>query len=95
MGASAAAAGGGDGGECQQQGVGGRDEHRATEAEPHVTKEIGTVGPNVEPVGLGTMAEGSPIVGGSSTSVGGSGAGGGDVEPIGSLRGIRQEAKGL
>ncbi|KAI8555089.1 hypothetical protein RHMOL_Rhmol05G0147200 [Rhododendron molle] len=44
----------------------------------------GAVGSNFEARGSGSVAEGSPTVGRSSGDIGGSGAGGGDVEPIGS-----------
>ncbi|KAI8524807.1 hypothetical protein RHMOL_Rhmol13G0178500 [Rhododendron molle] len=63
---SSVAAGGGDGDEGQQQGVSGRDEHRAIKAEPRVTEEAGAMGSNVEPVGSGIVVEDSPVVSGSS-----------------------------
>ncbi|KAI8555063.1 hypothetical protein RHMOL_Rhmol05G0145500 [Rhododendron molle] len=55
-----------------------------TDAEPHAIKEAGAVGSSVEPVGSGSVAEGLPVVGGSSGGSGNIGADGGDVKPIGS-----------
>ncbi|KAI8555143.1 hypothetical protein RHMOL_Rhmol05G0151500 [Rhododendron molle] len=46
---------------------------RAPEAEPRATVVSGVVGPNVEPMGSGTMGEGLPIIGGGSGDAGGSG----------------------
>ncbi|KAI8535824.1 hypothetical protein RHMOL_Rhmol10G0204300 [Rhododendron molle] len=57
---------------------------RSPEAEPRTTEEAGVVESSVEPLGSGTVVEGSPVVGGSSGDAGGSGAEGGDVEAIGS-----------
>ncbi|KAI8535521.1 hypothetical protein RHMOL_Rhmol10G0180400 [Rhododendron molle] len=54
------------------------------EAEPRATEEARALEPSVEPVGSGTTAEGTPVVGGSSGDAGGSGAMGDDLGPIGS-----------
>ncbi|KAI8555033.1 hypothetical protein RHMOL_Rhmol05G0142800 [Rhododendron molle] len=76
---------GGDGGGDQQQEAGDGESRRATvEASP--------VGPVVEPVGSGTVAEGSPILGRSSGDVEGSGAVGDDTGPSQTLP--RDSAKG-
>ncbi|KAI8563794.1 hypothetical protein RHMOL_Rhmol03G0136800 [Rhododendron molle] len=83
---------GGDDGESQQQEVGGGDDHRAIVVEPHVTEEAGAVGSSVEPVGSGTVAEGSPTVGGSSDGGSSSGAVGDDPGPNGSP--LRDPARG-
>ncbi|KAI8571968.1 hypothetical protein RHMOL_Rhmol01G0162200 [Rhododendron molle] len=53
-------------------------------AEPRTTEKGGVVGSSVEPVGSGTVAEGSPVVGGSSAGTGGIEAMGDDPGPIGS-----------
>ncbi|KAI8555265.1 hypothetical protein RHMOL_Rhmol05G0161500 [Rhododendron molle] len=58
---------------------------RVPEATPRAIEEVGAVGFRVEPVGLGTTAADSPVIGGSSAGAGGSGAVGDDPEPIGSL----------
>ncbi|KAI8559872.1 hypothetical protein RHMOL_Rhmol04G0209200 [Rhododendron molle] len=80
----ALATGGDDGEQNQQQEVGGGDVHRAIEREPHGMEEAGAMGSIAEPVGSGTMAEGPPVIGGSSGDIGGSGTVGDDLGPIGS-----------
>ncbi|KAI8546934.1 hypothetical protein RHMOL_Rhmol07G0158200 [Rhododendron molle] len=77
-------AGGGDGGEGREQEVGNEEKGHATEENPRATVLPGAVGSIREAEGLGTVAEGSPIVGGSSGGVGGSGAAGDDPGPNGS-----------
>ncbi|KAI8529865.1 hypothetical protein RHMOL_Rhmol11G0007400 [Rhododendron molle] len=62
---------------------GGDEVRRTPEGEQHATEDIGAARPNVEPLGSSIVAEGSPKVGGSSGDVGGSGAEGGDLRPIG------------
>ncbi|KAI8530358.1 hypothetical protein RHMOL_Rhmol11G0051600 [Rhododendron molle] len=60
--------GGGD--EGQQQEVGGDEVRHTPVGEEPATEEVGAVGPNVEPNGSSTVAEGLPVVGRSSGDVG-------------------------
>ncbi|KAI8535753.1 hypothetical protein RHMOL_Rhmol10G0198300 [Rhododendron molle] len=78
---SAVVAEGGDGSGDQQQEVGGGDEHRATEAEPRATEEIGVVGYTVEPLDPSTDVGVSVVTGRSSSDAEGSGAGGDETGP--------------
>ncbi|KAI8568373.1 hypothetical protein RHMOL_Rhmol02G0193500 [Rhododendron molle] len=78
VGISAVVAGGGDGGEDQQQKVGDGEKGRATEGDPCTTVLAGAVESSGEPAGSSAIAGGPPMVGGSSGGVGGSGATGYD-----------------
>ncbi|KAI8559928.1 hypothetical protein RHMOL_Rhmol04G0214500 [Rhododendron molle] len=89
---SAAVAGDGDGGISQQQEVGDGEKGRATEENPRATVPTGAMGSISEAKGPGVVAEGPPMVSGSSGGFGSGGAVGEDPGPNGSLP--RDPAKG-
>ncbi|KAI8572063.1 hypothetical protein RHMOL_Rhmol01G0169400 [Rhododendron molle] len=74
---------GGNGDDCgdREQEAGNDEEHRATEVDPCATDLARAVGPRVELVGSGTVAEDSSIVGRSSGGGDSSGAVGDDPGP--------------
>ncbi|KAI8524921.1 hypothetical protein RHMOL_Rhmol13G0187100 [Rhododendron molle] len=71
---SAVEVGGGDGDHNQQQVVDGEEKDRATEENPRATVLSGAVGSSVEPTGPDAVAKDTPMGGGSSGGVGGTGA---------------------
>ncbi|KAI8538685.1 hypothetical protein RHMOL_Rhmol09G0124000 [Rhododendron molle] len=73
---------GGDGGRDQLQESGDGEECRATKAVPRATEETGVMRPSASPLGLSTVAEGSPmVIEGETGDVSGGGAGGDDIGP--------------
>ncbi|KAI8538396.1 hypothetical protein RHMOL_Rhmol09G0099800 [Rhododendron molle] len=89
---SAAAESGGDGVQEQQQETAGDEVPRAAESETRARDQIGAVGVSGEPEVSGMVAEGLPVVGGSSGGIIGSGAGEDDTGP--SQTPPRDSAKG-
>ncbi|KAI8535378.1 hypothetical protein RHMOL_Rhmol10G0169600 [Rhododendron molle] len=71
----------GDEGANQQQETGDAEKDCAREGNPRATVQTEAVGPRIESAGSGAVAEGSPMVGGSSGGGGSSGAVGDDPGP--------------
>ncbi|KAI8534715.1 hypothetical protein RHMOL_Rhmol10G0118100 [Rhododendron molle] len=84
VGTSAVASGGSAGEPDQQQEIDDGEKGRAREGYPRATVLTGAVGSSVEPGGSVIVAEGPPMVGGSSGDSGSSGAVGNVPRPTGS-----------
>ncbi|KAI8572113.1 hypothetical protein RHMOL_Rhmol01G0173300 [Rhododendron molle] len=84
-----------DGGEDQQQEIGSGGEGRAREPDARAMEQAGAMGPNIEPMGPGSVAEASSIVDRSLDSVDGSGAVGDVTKPSGSPPRDSTKGKGI